>query len=161
MPTVTSSQKGWITENIVAASLIMGSEGRLAPYVPLADDHGVDLLVLDKNSGQTIALQVKAWTGEPSKGGTVQFDTRKATFSAHQNLFFAMVYVPFPDTRLKYVWFVPSEGLPETANSSGEKYALTCSVKPGSSDRASRYRYPRTEFVSRIIRHFDGVAISE
>lgn len=36
---LTSTQKGKVTEQLVASALLIASNGRLAPFVPLADDH--------------------------------------------------------------------------------------------------------------------------
>jgi hypothetical protein len=47
----TTTQRGTVAEHVVAIELMMGSEGRLAPFKPIADDDGLDLLVYDKVTG--------------------------------------------------------------------------------------------------------------
>ena len=56
---LSSTQKGKVTEQLVAATLILASNGRLSPFVPLSDDHGIDLMVLDKDTHKTLTIQVK------------------------------------------------------------------------------------------------------
>lgn len=60
---LTSSQKGTISEYFVATALMTASDGRLSPFVPLSDDHGIDLIVLDKETGRSVSVQVKSWIG--------------------------------------------------------------------------------------------------
>ena len=57
---LSSTQKGKVTEQLVASALLIASNGRLALFVPLADDHGLDLIVLDKVTRRTIAIQVQS-----------------------------------------------------------------------------------------------------
>ena len=45
---LTSTQKGTVNEYLVAALIVLASSGRLSPFVPLSDDHGIDLIALDK-----------------------------------------------------------------------------------------------------------------
>lgn len=55
---LTSSQRGKIAELHVATALMSQSGGRLSPFEPLSDDHGVDLMVVDKVSGNALPIQV-------------------------------------------------------------------------------------------------------
>ena len=77
---LTSTQKGSITEYAVATALMLASGGRLSAFTPLADDHGVDLIVFDKRTGAMLPVQVKSWAGRPSPAGRVQFDVQRKTF---------------------------------------------------------------------------------
>lgn len=56
---LSSTQKGTIGELIVSAGILEASNGRLSPFRPVADDDGLDLLILDKDSRCTLPLQVK------------------------------------------------------------------------------------------------------
>ena len=135
---VTSSQIGWITESVVGANLIARTGGRIAPYTPAADDCGIDLLALDKASGRSVALQVKAWTGSPSSDLTVQFDTRKKTYNDFS--FLVAVYVPLPNLSIEYAWFVPMPVVKELSSERAGKYIVRCSTRPKSRDAFSRFR---------------------
>ena len=53
---------------MVASALLIASNGRLSPFAPLADDHGIDLIVLDKVTRRTLAIQVKSAIASPSRG---------------------------------------------------------------------------------------------
>jgi hypothetical protein len=69
---LTSTQKGTVNEYLVAASIMLASSGRLSPFVPLSDDHGIDLIALDKLSQRSVCLQVKSAIAS-AKRKTVQF----------------------------------------------------------------------------------------
>ena len=153
---VSTNQKAWISENLIAMEIMLQSKGRLSPCVPLTDDHGIDLVIFDKITAETVGLQVKVWTKAPSKQGTIQFDTRKATFTAKPRIHYVMVYVPFPSLQIEYVWWIPSINLPTVAHDKKGSFALSCSVKPNSSDRASKYRYDRLGFMAPLGAQFAG-----
>ena len=148
---VTSSQIGWITESVVGAALIAHSNGRISPFFPASDDHGVDLIAYGKETGRTLSLQVKAWTKAPHRSGRVQFDTRKETYLPTRNRYLAALYMPLPALAVEYVWFLPTHLLPEIATESSAKYALACSAKPHTKDRASGFRMTAAEFVSAVL----------
>ena len=48
--------------------------------MPITDDHGIDLIVLDKLTNHSIAVQVKSAIPNSARGA-VAFDVRKATHS--------------------------------------------------------------------------------
>lgn len=48
--TLSASQKGKIVEQLVGATCVLQSEGRLRISVPLVDDEGVDLIVSDRDT---------------------------------------------------------------------------------------------------------------
>lgn len=79
---LSSTQRGKIAELHVATALMSQSGGRLSPLEPISEDHGIDLVVLDKVTGRALPIQVKSWLLSPDRPvKTVQFDVRKATFS--------------------------------------------------------------------------------
>lgn len=135
---ISTSQIGWVTESVVGASLIARTDGRIAPFTPAADDCGIDLLALDKASGRSIALQVKAWTGTPSSDLTVQFDTRKKTYNDFS--FLVAVYMPLPNLSIEYAWFIPMPVVKELSSERAGKYIVRCSTRPKSRDAFSRFR---------------------
>jgi hypothetical protein len=59
---LTSTQRGAIGESVVATGLMLASAGQLSPYKPIADDDGIDLLLVDKRSRAIVQLQVKCRT---------------------------------------------------------------------------------------------------
>ncbi|MCH8158120.1 MAG: hypothetical protein IID18_10300 [Nitrospinae bacterium] len=42
---ITTTQIGAIGEHIAASQLMLASQGRLSPFLPMADDDGIDLLI--------------------------------------------------------------------------------------------------------------------
>lgn len=135
---ITSSQIGWITESVVGANLIARTGGRIAPFTPAADDCGIDLLAMDKLSGQSVALQVKAWTKTPSDDLTVQFDTRTATYNDFA--FLIAVYMPLPNLSIEYAWFIPMPLVKKLSSEKSGKFIVRCSTRPKSRDAFSRFR---------------------
>ena len=59
---MTQTQIGTIGEVTVAAQLMLASGGRFSPFLPFADDDGIDLIVYDKVTGVSLPVQVKART---------------------------------------------------------------------------------------------------
>ena len=141
-PGLTTSQKGAISEYFVATALRAASDGRLSPFVPLSDDHGIDLIVLDKKTGRSVSVQVKSWIGgaAPSRR-TVQFDVRKATYRADGGaVLLAVVLRPTPIS-MEACWLIPMSEVPRLAVERPEKYALSPSRAADSNDRYSPYRH--------------------
>ncbi len=121
---LTSTQKGKVTEQMVASAFLIASEGRLAPFVPLADDHGLDLIVLDKLTRRSVAIQVKSAIANASRD-TVQFDVRKQTFSEAEGEYLLMVVFDPARMALAASWLIPmASGSPRSRPSRPEKFAL-------------------------------------
>src|ERR1700710_2498822 len=79
---LTSTQIGAVGEAVVATGLMLASKGQLSPYRPIADDDGIDLLLVDKTSRAIVQLQVKCrMRVDVAKAQTVQFDVQTNTFA--------------------------------------------------------------------------------
>lgn len=137
---LTSTQKGKVTEQLVASALLIASNGRLAPFVPLADDHGIDLIVLDKVTRRSIAIQVKSAMTNASRG-TVQFDVRKQTYSMAKGEYLLMVVFEPARMALAASWLIPMAVVPTVSTGLAEKYALVPSLKATANDRCRPYRH--------------------
>lgn len=138
---LSSSQRGTIAEYFVATALMAASGGRLSPFVPLVDDHGVDLVVLDKETGRSVAVQVKSWLGGQTDRATVQFDVRKSTYrEADGGALVALVLDP-EGMAMEAAWLIPMADVPSVAVERQDKYAMAPSRSPGSRDRYARYRH--------------------
>lgn len=137
---LTSTQKGKVTEQLVASALLIASNGRLAPFVPLADDHGLDLIILGKKTRRTIAIQVKSAIANASRG-TVQFDVRKQTFTVTKDEYLMLVI--FEPERMAFAssWLIPMDKVPEVSTEQQEKFVLVPSLKPTSQDRCRPFRH--------------------
>ena len=137
---LTSTQKGKVTEQLVASALLIASNGRLSPFVPLADDHGFDLIVLDKATRRSIAIQVKSAIANASRG-TVEFNVRKQTFSQSKGEYLLMVVFEPVRIALAASWLVPMAVVPNVSTAKDEKYAFAPSLKATTNDRCRPYRH--------------------
>ena len=155
---LTSTQKGKVTEQLVASALLIASNGRLSPFVPLADDHGIDLIVLDKVTRRTLAIQVKSAIASPSRG-TVQFDVRKATHAAAAGEVLIMVVFEPARLALAVSWLIPMIKVPDLATGQAEKFALVPSFNASSTDKYRRYRHDDARALAAAVQQvLDGIA---
>ena len=74
---LTSTQKGTVTEHMVASLLMLASGGRLSPFMPMSDDHGIDLIVLDKITNISLAIQIKSAIANPNRSSASALDALK------------------------------------------------------------------------------------
>ncbi len=138
---LSSTQKGLITEYAVATALMLASKGQLSVFTPLADDHGIDLIVYDKVSGSMLPVQVKSWNKSPSQRGTIQFDVQKTTFSKSTPSILIAILFDQKEASIKMSWLMSMEEVSELSNSRHDKYALVPSVRKETSDRYRPFRY--------------------
>ena len=129
---LSTTQIGTISEYAVATAILSQSKGRLTPFVPLADDDGVDLIFYDKRTHLTMPVQVKAWVKQPSKAGTVQFDVRKKTFNPDRASMIIAARLNPESTHIVQSWLIPGADIPTLATNVKDKYALAPSTKEGS-----------------------------
>ncbi|MGE0409902.1 MAG: hypothetical protein AB7P23_11660 [Amphiplicatus sp.] len=134
---LSATQRGAIAESIVAIELMTGSNGRLAPFRPLADDDGIDLLVYDKATSRATPLQVKARFNVDA-GGTVEFNIRRATWRPDPAARLLCVLVE--GRRIVAAWLIPMDKLDTIAALKKDKFVLTPSPKETSRDRFAAYQ---------------------
>lgn len=160
-PSPSSAQLGAAAEILVAGRLMMISGGRLSCYAPLVDDDAVDLLILDKVTGETVGLQIKSRTykkGE-ARPRTVQFDVQKPSWREHSRLFLMAVTVDGVSGQTETIWLVPSNKVAEVGGDRQRKWALRPNPRSKSSDRYSPYRLEDMEaVVDRLISHLERIA---
>lgn len=139
---LTSTQRGKIAELHVATALMAQSGGRLSPFEPMSDDHGIDLVVIDKATGRAMPIQVKSWLLSPDRPvKNVQFDVRKATFSEMKGGVIIAVVMD-PDTlAMTVAWLVPLRDLPTLATEQPTKFVMAPSRMEGSTDRYVGHRH--------------------
>lgn len=139
--TLSSTQLGKIGETIVGAQLMLISSGRLTPFLPLADDDGVDLVVRDKVTGATVPLQIKCRVAkEGDTLGYTQFDVRAATFRRDAGTFLLAILMNLRNGEVERAWLIPSAELPEIASQKADKLTITPNPSPSSQDRYTPYR---------------------
>jgi hypothetical protein len=140
-PGLTDTQKGTIGETLVAAQLMLISNGRFSPFVPIADDGGIDLIIHDKITHVSLPIQVKARSSvNPGRSGTVQFDVRKKTFSDHAGSFLLAILLDMTGGLIRRAWLIPMSELGTVSRARTDKLSITPSAKEGSNDRYTPYR---------------------
>ncbi len=138
---LTPTQKAAITESAVATALMIASDGRLSVFTPVADDHGVDLIVYDKATGAMLPLQVKSWTAGPGAKNIIQFDVQKSTFIETRDQALILVLFDRASASIAMSWMMPTSEVTASSVSGKEKYALTPSVSPNTRDRYVKFRH--------------------
>lgn len=162
----TSTQIGAVAENLVANALILDSQGDLAPFQPVADDEGIDLLVYHKPSGRVLPLQVKARTvtlkrsGTDRRGNTVHFEVRKVVVERNRRTHLVCVLLGEQATRIEAAWLLPLSQVPKVAAARREKYVIRANRMATSTDKYSEFRCnSSSEIAARLVRmfsRFDG-----
>ena len=147
---LTSTQRGAIGESVAATGLMLASGGRLSPYKPIADDDGVDLLLVDKLSRSIVQLQVKCRTKvDDPKAETVQFDVQLNTFSPKAEGY--VLGILLSGAVIQKAWLIPLAELRSVARSSSEKLVVVASAKDNANDRFRRFRHDGFESIARLI----------
>lgn len=104
----TQTQIGSIGGVTVAAQFMLMSHGHLSPFLPFADDDGIDLIVFDKITGVSLPVQVMARTNLTlGKSDTVQFDVRSRTFSDRPGSFLLAILLDMATGSILRAWLVP------------------------------------------------------
>jgi hypothetical protein len=138
---LTSTQIGKVGENIVAAQLMLTTKGRLSPFLPIADDGGIDLLVYDKATRRSLAVQVKGRLNVGAVGSRpVQFDIRRATFPEGQDSFLLAVLLDVGRGEVQRAWLIPMSELAKVSQVDAETLSITPSPSNTSRDRYTPYR---------------------
>ncbi len=138
---LTATQKGAVAENIVASRIISASGGRLCPFLPVADDGGVDLLVFDKKTRNAAPVQVKSRTVTLKRHPNhVHFQIRKKTFSEMPGSVVIAMLFDWDRQEPRCLWLLPGEAVTGKAAGRGSNYVLRPSIGPDSHDRWRPYR---------------------
>ena len=155
---MTQTQIGAIGEVTVAAQLMLASDGRFSPFLPFADDDGIDLIVYDKVTGISLPVQVKARTSAKlGKSDTILFDVRRKTFSEHEHSFLLAILLDMSGGQIRRAWLIPMAELSDVARVKPEKLSITPSAKEGSRDRYTPYRCAdMAEVAQRLATYLDS-----
>ncbi|WP_395023380.1 hypothetical protein [Dongia sp.] len=155
---LTSTQVGVIGENLLINEIMKASEGRLAPFQPMADDDGLDVLFYDKITGNSVAVQLKcrraalksARTKKP--GNTIHFEVRKATLKEARQAYLVGALFNPEITEFLATWLVPLDQLQKIARSTPTKFVIRPSKSEESQDRFVSFRCSNiVELARRII----------
>ena len=155
---LSSTQIGAIGENLLINAVLKASEGRLSPFQPLADDDGLDVLFFDKQTGNSVAIQLKCRTttlmrsGKGVRGNTVHFEVRKATFSDARRAYLVAGLIDEELARFRATWLIALAQLPSVAANRAEKWVIRPSIAELCADRYVSYRcLTAIELAKRII----------
>ncbi len=154
---LTSTQIGAIGENILINAVMIASKGRLSAFSPVADDDGIDVLFFDKETGNTVAIQLKCRTvtihkrGSRDRSNVVHFDVRKATFKATRKTYLVAALIDEHLSNLRCTWFIPAAKIPNLANSKSRVYSIRANISEKSHDKYSDYRCGNVEVLAKEI----------
>ena len=137
---LTPTQVGRIAESLVSAGLTLASGGRLSCFVPLADDDGTDLVVVDKATDRLARIQIKSRRAPEATPGTTQFDLRTTTFRAVADNWLLCVLLDAGAGRIWRAWLIPATEVADVAPPKGGKHMLRPNPSPASRDRYAAFR---------------------
>jgi len=160
-----SARMGKAVEYLVAATCILTSGFELNASTSLVDDEGVDLVFHRRDQPTTLAVQVKSRSVNAStieSKGQFIANVGASTFRPRADLYVLFVLVNTDDGTFDPVWLVPSIDLATmTSPNSQNRHRFAASIKPGSNDRWSGYRFARPELADRILGELDRLGSSE
>jgi hypothetical protein len=163
---LSSTQIGAIGENLLVNAVMKASDGRLAPFQPLADDDGLDVLFFDKLTGNSVAIQLKCRTvtlfkpGTKERGTGTHFEVRRATFNEARRAYLVAGLMSEDLTRFLTTWFVPLSLLPQLGRGTDKKIVIRPNTSPSSNDRFVPYRCSMPELVGRIVALCEGGTVA-
>ena len=162
---LTSTQIGAIGENLLVNAVMKASDGRLSPFQPIADDDGLDVLFFDKQTGNSVAIQLKCRTGSIRKraseerGNQVHFHVRQATFNQARTAYLVAALFNEELTEFLCTWFIPMHLLPKLGKDNSDRYVIRPSKSASSKDKYTGYRcMTAAELVQKIIAVCEGKA---
>ena len=157
MDKLSSTQIGAIAENLVANELMIESQGRLAPFQPIADDDGLDVLIYDKVTGRAVPIQIKARTntlrkkGSQERGNVAHFEVKKSTHRDDRHALLLCVLLA-PDLRsTERAWLLPLHELPFLCTVKESKYTVRANKLLTSNDRYKKFRCANIAEISRLL----------
>ena len=143
---LTSTQIGTLAENLVANELMIESSGRLSSFQPIADDDGIDVLVYDKVTGNSVPVQIKARTNTVNKAGkqersnTVHFEVRKATYNENRKAFLLCILLSQDLRSTERAWLLPLEDLPHIASVKPTKFVIRANKNLDTKDMYQKFQ---------------------
>lgn len=156
---LSSTQKGVIGENLLVNAVMKASNGRLSPFKPVADDDGIDVLFFDKDTGKSVAMQLKCRASTDSGGNTAQFDVRKATIKEARSAYLVAALLNDNMTAFVCTWFMSMTELKTVGNEKPDKYVITPSKAKDSQDKYKDFRYANVDGLAhRIIEECEAVS---
>ena len=155
---LTSPQVGVIGENLLVNAVMKARDGRLSPFTPIADGDGLDVLFFDKETGNSVAIQLKCRTVTTRKrrsderGNVAYFQVRKATINEARRAYLLAALYNTELTEFVATWFIPMEQLRRVGRDASAKWVIQPSKAQASADRYMPYRcLTSLELAQRIV----------
>src|SRR5665213_4165095 len=155
-PKLSSTQIGIIGENLLVNAVMKASNGRLSPFKPIADDDGLDVLFYDKETGTSVAIQLKCRTNTDSRGKTAQFYVRGATFKEERHAFLVAALLNTGMDGFDCTWFMPMKDVTTVGNKKSGKYVITPSNAEGTKDKYKDFQCLNTVSYTHLRAHETG-----
>lgn len=105
--TLSSKQKGEITENRAAEMITLSSKGRLSCFRPITDDDGLDIIINPKGEFKPIFLQVKSRFKLQKNNSFIQ-NVGLKTFSANKHFYLLFMLFNEKSLEVDALWLIPS-----------------------------------------------------
>lgn len=129
---------------------MLASGGRLCPYKPIADDDGIDLLLVDKQTRAIVELQVKCRSKvDDAKAETVQFDVQRNTFTGTVTGY--VLALLLDGASVRKAWLIPQFELGCVAKALPGKLVIVASAKEHAKDRFRRFRHDDFDAMASVI----------
>ena len=140
---------GWLGEHDLDEALVIPSRGRLIPWLPLIDAHGIDRAYSWDGVGSPWFVQMKT-SGFTDAEGRHRWDFRVSTLPAHDRFRAVLAYLNPTGTRTEEMfWCLDARTVRRLARREfdtalrAEVYRLDAS--PSHDDRLAPYRHARNE----------------
>lgn len=150
-----SARMGKAVEHLVAATCILTSGLELNVSTSLVDDEGVDLVFHRRDAPNTLAVQVKSRSMNAStikSKGRFLANVGASTFRPRRDLYLLFVAVDTDEGTFDPAWLVPSvDFAASTRPNNQNRHRFSASMKPGSKDQWSSFRFRRAELAERIL----------
>jgi hypothetical protein len=143
------AQIGWLGELAVDEANLVGSGGRLIPYIPLVDAHGVDRAYSWDGVGAPTFAQIKT-SGFADDEGRYRWDLRAGSFAAYPRFSVVLNIIdPMSGQIPNVVWRLDSTLVRRLArleyDSARRTEVYRLDASPTHDDRLAPYRHPRDE----------------
>jgi hypothetical protein len=143
------AQIGWLGELAVDEANVVGSGGRLIPYIPLVDAHGVDRAYSWDGVGAPTFAQIKT-SGFADDEGRYRWDLRAGSFAAYPRFSVVLNIIdPMSGQIPNVVWRLDSTLVRRLArleyDSARRTEVYRLDASPTHDDRLAPYRHPRDE----------------
>lgn len=157
---LSTSQKGRVVEQLVAAACLLQSDGKLRVSIPIVDDEGVDLVMSHGETGKTLLLQVKSRFS--LNNGNYRTQVRRVALHSGPRRFLLFVYYDTAKAALgEIMWLIPSLDFAKllAGQKQGRATYIFQSRFTSERDMWRPHRIPVQELASRLIRRLGPTSV--